>query len=743
MYSPYNARLLNGEIEQIVCLSLDDCYDHKEILDQIAESSPFTLTLFTQKSQQRILSDPARADVLKNAVAYAHSKGLKFGVEVAQDCERPSKLEDMLGIAVHTVSPITAEDLGLGRKQIRVEAAGQICFGGNNKANLQQVRLLKAYLYKQIDWCHFETGSLLDITDLVSFRFAESGTAVASVSLTADKLGTVGGSNAVAASAEMSVPSLSGYVLHVITVHYYDCPHLWSKPTFDAIESAVEAYAPARPDGAILNSASIYLRLPDSADAWYNENMSAEYQHRTGRKLEEDLLYMKVSPAGEDVRRSKVLTDYFDLHRSQAVRLEHAFYEAVKNFFGSDAFVAVDCGEIDCCWIEGVAEEMWRNGLSLWDSKRDFGIATGFGQAADSGLATSGIIPAVGLALGRKWGSRVWYDIFHTDDPDVLCQHAVEIARVGGRIRYTAPDGPGWLGSSFDLRRISKIENTIRLLNWFQTGLPESDIVVVMGYPEMVTADKPGTKLGLNSNYAAGFEIAQMLWDMGYRCDLVPSYEIDDNDLRICCSGGVHYGLTGSYKLLVYILPEYSKLEALDFLDRYLAAGGKLVLIGDCTKDTSGNDATGRIATLRRSSLAAFGQISFSSLDKALLESTFAQIGLCPNDISDGVRFNDREVVIVQDCERLLSDKISTAEFTLGNQAVSADFAGLLALRLSKDGSLERLAASKLVRLAIGGIEIFKFEQPKAVLASRGGQGELLVVYPEESMIPEILSTPS
>src|SRR5690606_8873518 len=111
-------------------------------------------------------------------------------------------------------------------------------------------------------------------------------------------------------------------------------------------------------DGAILRSDSVCLRMLDThqqIDAevpgsagpctslrrqWYCDAMSTEYNQATGRSLEEDLLYMTVAPADDDGLRSRALTDYFDLYRSQSVRLKRAMYDAVKNAFGEDAFVA-------------------------------------------------------------------------------------------------------------------------------------------------------------------------------------------------------------------------------------------------------------------------------------------------------------------------------------------------------------------------------------------------------------------
>lgn len=744
MYDRSSAKLLNGELEQLVYWPFDDlrpASEYRRTIDKIAENSPFTAVVCAQRSHEHeVPMQSDQVNALKDAVTYAHSRGLRFGVEVvansAADGARPIKLADMQGIAVHTASPLAAADLQQGRKQVFVSVAQEVPVKGTRTARVQDIRLLRAYLYKQVDWCHFEPNSLVDITDQASLTPTQSREAVVSIQIDPDKLDC-------------------GYVVHVITVHYYDFPNLWSDLASEAVESRLQAYAPASPDGAILRSDNIclgMLHMPRLINAetqestelrtcspkqWYCAAMSDRYKQTTERSLEEDLLYMTVAPTDNDGRRSRALTDYFDLHRSRVVELERAMYEAVKNAFGESAFVATCCNP-----QESSPEEIWRNGLSRWDEKSDFGHAS------------VGSDPAVGLALGRKWGSRVWYDSYcrHLDvDLNEMSRHAVDIARVGGRVHYRAlndSDACSDHNISEGLNGVSKIENNIKLLNWFQAELPESDIVVVMGYPEMVTADKPGTESGVNSRYAAGFETARMLRSMGYSCDVVPSYEIDDNDLRICCSGGAHYGLTGSYRLLVYVLPEYSKPATLDFLDRYLNAGGKLVLVGDCTQDVDGNDVSDRFAKLRYSSVAAFGQTVFADSDRVLLERTLSQLDIKPNDITNGSRFSNREVVLVQDYAEILRDAAVSTEFTVDGHTVSAEFSGVFAVKLCKSGGLERLAASKLSCLKLDGTDIFRFDTPRDVLAHRPAhraphiEDEFLVVYPSESMVPNTMACP-
>lgn len=771
MYDLFSAKLLNGELEQLVCWpvygDLRRIDRFRATIDSIAENSPFTAVILAHRSNESeppIVHTPIvpdQASVLNDAVAYAHSKGLKFGIEVATGSAKPTELRDMQGVAVHTISSLQVADLEQGRKQVPVRVVHEVPVAGERTARVQEIRLLKTYVYRRVDWCHFKPGSLMDITDLASLSPAQSDEAVVSIRVESDKWGLPGAAEDISAASGIAQPGLNEYVVHTITVHYYDYPSIWSGLACEAVESVLKAYAQANLDGAILRSDSVCLRMLDThqqIDAevpgsagpctslrrqWYCDAMSTEYNQATGRSLEEDLLYMTVAPADDDGLRSRALTDYFDLYRSQSVRLKRAMYDAVKNAFGEDAFVASYIDQ-----PQSVPEEIWRNGLSKWDEKSDF-AQVGFGSDA-----------AIGLALARKWGSRVWYSSYCNRpdlDLDRASRRAADIAKAGGRVHYeitsssssrcdhsgsTAVDEVSVKAS--DIKKVSKIENKMRLLNWFQAEPPESGIVVVMGYPEMIIADKPDTEYGMNSRCAAGFETARLLQSMGYSCDVVPSYEIDDNDLRICCSGGLHYGLTGSYRLLVYVLPEYSKPSTLDFLDRYLDAGGKLVLVGDCTKDVNGNDVSERFARLRYSAVAAFGQTVFADSDKALLESTLSQLKIKPNDITNGTRFNHREVVLVQEYSEILCDTAVSTEFAVDGHTVSAEFCGVLAVRLCKDGGLERLAASGLSSLQLDGTDVFRFDAPRDVLAHRAphAEDEMLVVYPSESMVPSAMACP-
>ena len=134
------------------------------------------------------------------------------------------------------------------------------------------------------------------------------------------------------------------------------------------------------------------------------------------------------------------------------------------------------------------------------------------------------------------------------------------------------------------------------------------------------------------------------------------------------------------------------------------------MLVGECTKDVNGNDVSERFARLRYSAVAAFGQTVFADSDKALLESTLSQLKIKPNDITNGTRFNHREVVLVQDYSEILCDTAVNTEFAVDGHTVSAEFCGVLAVRLCKDGGLERLAASGLSSLQLDGTDVFRFD---------------------------------
>lgn len=835
MHDLYTARLLNGELEQIGCWFWDGgniCNGrYREVIDWLADASPFTM-VFGGPVYGTLRAAQARA--LTNAADHAHSRGLKFGVEIIVGDARATRLQDMLGIAVHSVSEITPCDAKLGRKRISVEVEPEIpCVFGiesealpvsgvkpeapptsgaglqalsisgadsealsisgtdsgalsisgagvdslpvsrSRQARAQPSQLLKAYVYKQVDWCHMDPSTLQDVTDSASFVSDRPTEAMVDVPIS---------------------PNSAGYVLHVITVHYYDYPNCWSGLALEAAKSALEACAPARLDGVILDNVGVYPCLPSVAmgrhgwhEQWFCEGMRSRYLEVTGRSLEEDLLYMKIAPVGEDGRRTRALVDYFDLYRTQIVELEKAFYQTVKDLCGSDTFVGTHSTR-----HSGTPVDVWHDGLSLWDVKRDLGQISGalmsgasmgaplmgaplMGGALMNGTPTSGaptdgkVVPAVGLALSRKWGARVWYDMSCGEDLSRECEHAVDAARIGGRVYYHAlgalshrgqgddggsvgcsgsvdglgpTNGSGSTTDSEFLERISEIESSIRLLNWFQTELPASDILVVMGCPEMVTADRPDTELCMNTRYGVGYELAQLLLDMGLRCDLVPSYEIHDNDLRICCSGGMHYGRTGSYRLVIYVLPQYSKPETLGFLRRYLDAGGRLVLVGDCTRDVDGNDVSGLFADLRQRSLATFAQTTLADSDQTLLRELLKQLGFVRNDIPSGSRFSDREVVVLHDlCD---SHQEASSEFALGDRSIAARFGGLLAIRLTEDGHLEKLAASRLSYLSLDGEAVLCFSEPRDVLAQKVvHEGDrLMVVYPSESMSPRVVAFP-
>jgi len=159
---------------------------------------------------------------------------------------------------------------------------------------------------------------------------------------------------------------------------------------------------------------------------------------------------------------------------------------------------------------------------------------------------------------------------------------------------------------------------------------------------------------------------------------------------------------------MVYLYPQYAKESTLAFLERYAAAGGKLMLEGKATRDFDGRDIRDRFARL-----AARATVRGFTVEGA------AGLGARKNDVPDGCRLSDGSVVMT-DLDSILTGRARPFEVTIDGHVLSGEFIGVLAIQ-APGGRLLKLAAGGLRELRRDGETILIYPQPRDVVLLEKG----------------------
>ena len=377
--------------------------------------------------------------------------------------------------------------------------------------------------------------------------------------------------------------------------------------------------------------------------------------------------------------------------------IEQDFYSAVKEVFGATAMVATH----PTWWPYPDKHEFMKNGLHWWVAKRDW-------------AQTDELTPfAVRTALSKKWESPLWYNMFYSSKKSDYEKSVWSHALAGGRINYHPlyPREGTLLENSAMLLQgdLMKAESRVRLLNYIVKSPLDCPVAVVFGHASAMN--------WAGSAYDdVGMEIANALWQAGYPADLIPSSEIENNNLRINDQGFIQYG-SQHYPAVVLYHPEFSRPSLGKFFQK--ASQGKTMLYqtGNWTQDFEGNSVDG--SSLLPKSLSLFNdpkllinavcqnlqaqKIEPQTPATALLEG-FESKSASPS--TEGFsRLIDGTVVFIAGTKNIAGDPIQKT-FPIQNKTITIDAVGVAAVHLDTDGKLDALAAGSLKRLRIDDFEL-------------------------------------
>lgn len=505
------------------------------------------------------------------------------------------------------------------------------------------------------------------------------------------------------------------YVDHVCPDFFSEEIYLYYQKMFDAVSDipldgiGVDEWGYSLPIAGWKKEGGIYIHaIP------YTHGMRDKYHKLYNEDLDESLIHMYYMDKVNKNKSVKAINQYIETFRIGNVHNEEWIYDTAKRMFGEKAFVGAHPtwnGEKHIFGMEALY-----NGLDWWEVKRDYAQTDEF------------VIIPIRAAMARKAGGPVWFNMFYQTARTELDQHVPQSWRnikYGGRqhqLGYECPrEGILEFCNEGVLEQVSEIEGRIKRLNDIQVSQPDSRVLCVFGYENATSwIDSERVKkewVSWNENLVLSTSIAEQIFELGYFCDLIPSYEIDNGSVKII-DGNVCYGpMNHTYDAVVLVNANYCKISTIDFLNNYALNGGNLIICSDIATLSDGSSAREEFEMLERNSIVKYKiDYSLDNLDmfeceeklgevaKAyamMIIKEFEKLNIEKNKFDDGCILTDGMAVFSLENAKLpVGNSLEIAEYIDGHlvEFVGEDY---FAIKLKVDGSIDKIAYGDIVSLYI------------------------------------------
>lgn len=650
---------------------LEDAWKSK--IDNLAANSKYTLIFLSSRNGVDFFEPEKMQPTFTKLVAYAHSKGLKIGLQLwgtnkntsEQACERSIVENEII------LDENGSASLNNVAKHIR-----------NQSGKPFKSSLLKAYLFKETTTDFYDPKSLIDITEQCKTTTTES-----SVTIKIDQS-----------------KQYAGYKVYVMTQHFYKVSSNYSQEAIDKFVNVMQAYKDIPFDGIGLDEytnlklfATWELQKANEVlrERLYSLDMAKSYKNLYGSDLETTLFDMRYAPAGKPEKRIKAINTYMDLMRKGTLNVETAVYDSAKKIFGAATFVGLHDSHHN--HLDG--DEVWQTGINWWNVKRDYGHT-------DEGTPTP---TQMGVAFG--YSKNMLYNMFYDKSIDKIQEKAFNDLRYNIRTHYHAVNDVQNWGVSVEqplaLDKINPVENCARLLNTFNPSLPEIKLLVIFGREALMNWYPEAAKRGIcDVNDKLKIEDkAVQIWKAGYLNALVPTDVIMDNRLTIDSKGKATYN-GYSFDAIVFLYPEYAQEKTLTFLEKYISKGGKLMVEGTATKDFLGKDIADRWKKIETKSVS-------NKFDLAAL----SQLGVEKNNFPNSIKMLDGSWIF-SNYENFSQNKLTPFSQSIDGINYQGDYIGYAALSV-KNKQIEKLAATSLQKLEVNGETVLQLNKPADLTIER------------------------
>ncbi len=655
-------------------------------IKHISEDTRFDFPFLTEREGTTFSDSPATHDAIKAMTAAAHAAHLRLGMTI-----------DLRAVDTHRTFDIRDDQTVISSAEAVLDSRGAATVTPFDAVRFPQpvkTELLRAIVFRKAGEGEYEPDSYHDVT--------------AATQITARTKDTV--------SARVALgPQYSGYTLAVFSTTWYNALDLFSDAYQRWVHEALDQYKDVPLDGTSLDEFS-YMRLPVKPTAPWRGHFGgdafrARFETITGMSFEDTIVQTRYVSAGHSDLRVRAINVYWDFLRQGPLQVEQTFYAHSRELFGTGNFAGIH----DTFHNHLTNDEAWATGLNWWAIPREFG-------QSDENLSFP---MRMGLLVSHP--GAVMYNQWYSFDLRSFLERALMDARFGGRQHYHAYNDTGRYGvnlASPDFAKaVNPVEDKIRLLNRFDPAPPALPLLVIFGtpallnwYPDAANRNVFDLNDGLHIE-----EKVQEIWDAGYRCAVVPSDLIDkgslklDRDNRPTLNGHV-------FKAVVYLYPEYSKRSTLAFLQTYVSSGGSLMLEGSASRDFDGNPIQ-----------PEFARISRSARVTRYAADLIPQLGVEPYPLAKiGGTLEDGTVVLT-DLASIQSGIAKPFTVKLANHTFAGSYIGLLALKVSANGALQKMACGGCTSLHRDGAEILHLQKPADTLIVSTGAESFQAIVAGES----------
>ena len=643
----------------------------KNKIDILATNSKYSLIFLTSRGGVDFFDPEKMKPFFTNLVSYAHSKGLKIGLQLWGTNKNTSE---------------TACERSVVENEILLDENGSATLNNvakhirNQSGKPFKSALLKAFLFKETTADFYDPTSLIDVTEKCNTTTTESSV---TIKIDLNK-------------------KYAGYKVYVMTQHFYKVSSNHSQEAIDKFVNVMQAYKDIPYDGIGLDEytnlklfATWELQKTNEVlrERLYSLDMVKTYKNLYGSDLETTLFDMRYAPTGKPEKRIKAINTYMDVMRKGTLNVETAVYDNAKNIFGAATFVGLH--DTHHNHLEG--DEVWQTGINWWNVKRDYGHT-------DEGTPTP---TQMGVAFG--YSKNMLYNMFYDKSIDKIQEKAFNDLRYNIRTHYHAiNDVQNWgvsVEQPYALEKINPVENCARLLNTFNPSLPAIKLLVIFGREALMNWYPDETKRGIcdiNDKLKIE-EKAVQIWKAGYLNALVPTDVIIDNRLILDSKGKANYN-GYSFDAIVFLYPEYAKEKTLTFLEKYLSKGGKLMVDGIATKDFYGKNIVERWEKIQAKSIV---------FDVKELP----QLGIQKNNFQNSIKMLDGSWIF-SNYESFLQNKLTSFSQSIDGITYEGNYIGYAALSV-QNKQIVKLAATSLQELKVNGEIVLQLNKLADILIEK------------------------
>ena len=645
-------------------------------VEHIAHDTVFDFPILTAREGVNFTASKPAHDAVAGIVRDAHENGLRIGVSLG--------LGD--GSAAKSSNPDEEQTVVAdGEGALDTQGAGNFEVSVKLRSLVpQKTELMRAWAFRKTGPGEYDPDTLTDVTARVTSSSPRPGTLSVAVNLG---------------------PRYAGYTVFALAENWYGAVDLFNPAFADWIHNVIDEYRDVPLDGTALDEFG-YIRIPMVPQIPWRGHFAghafaARFEQTTGMPLVRTLFESRYAPTGHPEVRIRAIDEYWDFFREGPLGVENEFFRYSRQVFGEKNFAGIH----NTFHNHLTNDEAWATGINWWTIPRHFGMS-------DEDLS----LPLrMGLLVAHP--GNIMYDQFYGRDIHRFAEKAMNDARFDARIHYHGYNDTGRWGVDLStepfLSQLNPVERKIRLLNRFDPAAPELPLLVIFGMPALLNwypDESVRNEFDLNGSLHIE-EKVKAIWDAGYRCAVVPSELIDNGSLQLDKNN--RPTLNGHvFRAVVYLYPQYAKRSTLAFLFRYTQRGGRLMLEGVATRDFDGAPIDGLF-----SKIAGKAAVNGFSVDK------IPQLGVEPSPLRDiGGELEDGSIILT-DLNSLESHQPKQFSIDLDGHHFSGSFEGVFALKVAKDGAIEKLACGACSSLDRDGKPVLRLANSADLILTRSPTG--------------------